>query len=117
MKEFFQYLIEEYSEPVVGYPEDHRRLTLISRKEDVCWISIFYLFYKAWIFFSTNTTTWGWRDPYLTQFQQRVAELVPSESYFYQVANFLIFFNKNRFGGKNFHIYSQSHKAHNAPNA
>ena len=35
MKEFFQYLIEEYSEPVVGYPEDHRRLTLISRKEDV----------------------------------------------------------------------------------
>ena len=59
MKEFFQYLIEEYSEPVVGYPEDHRRLTLISRKENVCWISIFYLFYKAWIFFSTNTTTWG----------------------------------------------------------
>lgn len=42
IKEFLQYLIEEYSEPVVGYPEDHRRLTLISRKEDVCKF-IFYL--------------------------------------------------------------------------
>ena len=34
-------MIDKYSEPMVGYPENYKRITLFGKKKDVCTFSLY----------------------------------------------------------------------------
>lgn len=36
VKRFLNYMLEQYSEPMVGYPADYARISLFGNRKDVC---------------------------------------------------------------------------------